>query len=59
MTDADTRFDWLADLFIEAYGVEGAVAQLQEEYEQSFGDRANRALEVLSEVRQRTDEVTA
>lgn len=56
MTNADTRFDWLADMFIEDYGVDRAVAQLQEEYEQSFDDRANRALGVLSEVRKRREE---
>ncbi|MFO8006900.1 MAG: hypothetical protein R6V05_04100 [Candidatus Brocadiia bacterium] len=55
MTNAKNRFDWLAEMFIEEYGVDGAVAQLQTVYDEEFGDRANQALEVLSEIRQQYD----
>lgn len=54
MTD-DVRADWLADLYVESHGIEGAVAELQAVYDESYDDRADRALAVLSAVRQRTE----
>ena len=54
MTD-DARPDWLADLFVEAHGIEGAVDELQAVYDECYDDRADRALAVLSELRDRTE----
>jgi len=54
MTD-DARPDWLADLFVEAHGIEGAVDELQAVYDECYDDRADRALAVLSELRGRTE----
>jgi len=54
MTD-DARPEWLADLFVEAHGIEGAVDELQAVYEDCYNDRAERALAVLSAVRERKE----
>jgi len=54
MTD-EIRADWLADLYVDAHGIDGAVAELQQVVENNYDEQADRALEVLSIVRQRKE----
>ena len=54
MTD-DVRADWLADLYVEPHGIEGAIDELQDIYGDSYDERADRALVVLKEIRQRKE----
>jgi len=54
MTD-DINTEWLVDIYVDDHGIDGAVAELQSIYDDSFDDRADRALAVLSAVRQRKE----
>jgi len=51
----EIRADWLAEFYIDDHGVEGAVAELQQVVENNYDEQADRALEVLSIVRQRKE----